>query len=230
MRVTSILSALVCVAGVGGLGDPALPLSGDGLGEPALARSGALPGVTVVAVAQAPADLSGTWRYNAEASDVGGAGGDDPGGPGGGRLPMGGGFGMPGRSPMGGFGGPPGRDGRNPELMKQRMELMRELMEPVRRMTIAQDGTAVSFTFDDGRTVRYRTHGKTEKHQQINGVVETETRWKKDRLVRETHLDDGLTIEETFSIGSPRALVVEVKLQGGAGRRKPLRRVYDPVE
>jgi hypothetical protein len=222
MRVTSILSALVLV---GGLGVLDLPPSVGGLGERVLAAA------TMVAAAQAPADLSGTWRYNAEASDVGGAGGDDPGGPGGGRLPMGGGFGMPGRAPMGGFGGPVGGPaGRNPELMKQRMELMRELMEPVRRMTIAQDGTAVSFTFDDGRTVRYRTHGKTEKHQHINGVVETETRWKKDKLVRETHLDDGLTIEETFSVGSPRALVVEVKLHGGAGRRKPLRRVYDPVE
>ena len=146
---------------------------------------------------------------------------------------MGGGFGMPGRQPMGGFGSPGGMAGpeaRNPELLKQRLELMRELMEPVRRMTIAQDGSSVSFTFDDGRTVRYRTHGKTEKHQQVNGVVETETRWKKDKLVRETHLDDGMTIEETFTIGSPRALVVELKLHGGPGRRKPLRRVYDPVE
>lgn len=198
-----------------------------------LALSALLIATTVAVATQAPADLAGTWRYNAEASDVGGTGGDDGGGPAGGRLPMGGGFGMPGRQPMGGFGSPGGMagpEGRNPELMKQRIELMRELMEPVRRMTIAQDGSSVSFTFDDGRTVRYRTHGKTEKHQQVNGVVETETRWKKDKLVRETHLDDGMTIEETFTIGSPRALVVELKLHGGSGRRKPLRRVYDPVE
>ena len=202
MRVTLIAAVFI----VGGFGEPALPKAA---GEPVLAMT---------VGAQAPANLAGTWRYNAEASDVGGAGGDESGGPGGGRIPM------------GGVGGPPGPEARNPELMKQRMELLRELMEPVRRMTIEQDGTAVSFTFDDGRTVRYRTHGKTEKHQQINGVVETETRWKKGTLVRETHLDDGLTIEETFSLGTPRALVVEVKLQGGAGRRKPLRRVYDPVE
>lgn len=228
MRVISILAAMFVV---GGLGEPALSLIG---GESALPATAGVYARATTAGAQVAADLSGTWRYNAEASDVGGTGGGSEGsGPMGGRIPMGGGFGMPGRSPMGGFGGPGGMGGpeaRNPELMKQRMELMRELLEPIRRMTIAQDAAAVSFTFDDGLTVRYRTHGKTEKHQQINGVVETETRWKKGKLVRETHLDDGLTIEETFSLASPRALVLDVKVHGGAGGRKPLRRVYDPVE
>jgi hypothetical protein len=180
--------------------------------------------------AQAPVDLTGTWRYNAEASDVGGGG--DAGGPPTNRLPLGG-FGMPGRQPLGGPGAPGGfggPGGENPELRKQRLELMQELLQPARRMTIAQEGGVVTFTYDDGRTVRYRTDGRMEKHQAVHGVVETETRWKKGRLVRETDLDDGTSIEETFTIASPRALVLEVKVRGGAGRRKPLRRVYDPVE
>ncbi len=191
--------------------------------------SGLVLGVAALA-AQPPVDLSGTWRYNAEASEVGGSG--DGGGPPTNRLPFGG-FGMPGRQPLGGPGSPGGFGGpgtENPELRKQRLELMQELLQPVRRMTIAQAGDVVTFTYDDGRTVRYRTHGRMEKHQAMHGVVETETRWKKGRLVRETDLDDGTSIEEAFTIASPRALIVEVKVHGGPGRRKPLRRVYDPVE
>lgn len=180
-------------------------------------------------VAQAPADLSGTWRLNTEASDVGGTGDDGDTA----RGPIGG-FGMPGRQPLGGYGSPGGMGSPtslpvDPETRKQRMELMRELLEPVRRFTISQDASSVSFTYADGRTVRYRTDGRAEKHQATNGTVETETRWKKGRLVRETNLDDGLSIEETFSITSPRGLSVELETSGG-GRRKPLRRIYDPVD
>ena len=48
-------------------------------------------------------DLTGTWRYNAGASGVGGAGGDDS------TTGALGGFGAPGRQPLGGIGaaGPP---------------------------------------------------------------------------------------------------------------------------
>jgi hypothetical protein len=177
--------------------------------------------------AQAPADLSGTWRLNADASDAPGTGAGDS------DSGFSGGFGIPARQPMGGFGAPgpmapPGAI--DPEVRKQRMELMRELLEPIRRVTIAQDARSVSFTYEDGRTVRYRTDGKAEKHQAINGVVETETRWKKAKLVRKTNLDDGTTVEETFTVDSPRTLVIQLETSGGPGRRKPLRRVYDPVE
>lgn len=197
------------------------------------ARLPALPLVLLLAggpaVAQVQPDLSGTWRLNADASDASGSGGGDADTGG-----FAGGFGMPARQPMGGFGTPgamaPPHGGMDPEARKQRMELLRELLQPIRRMTIAQDATAVAFTYDDGRTVRYRTDGKAEKHQAINGVVETETRWRKGRLVRETNLDDGTTVEETFSIQSPRALVVQLEVSGGPGRRKPVRRVYDPVD
>lgn len=177
--------------------------------------------------AQPPADLSGSWRYNAEASDVGGTGGGDDSGT---MRPPLGGFGTAGRAPLGGFGSTGVMTPMTPEARKQRTALVRELVQPPRRLTIAQDQASISFTFDDGRTVRYRTDGKTEKHQAINGVVETETRWKKGRLVRETHLDDGMSIEETFSLVSPRGLVVELEVLGGVGRRKPHRRVYDPIE
>ncbi len=182
-------------------------------------------------IAQTPQDLSGSWRLDANASDAPGTAGAADNGPHGGRAPLGG-FGMPGRQPLGGFGSPGGMAPPvvDPEARKQHMDLMRELLEPVRRLTIAQDASSVSFTYEDGRTVRYRTNGKAEKHQALNGVVETETRWKKGRLVRETHLDDGMSIEETFWIDPPRVLVMELKTSGGPGRRKPVRRVYEPVE
>lgn len=183
--------------------------------------------------AQSPPDLSGAWRLNADASDVGGSGGEDGDAPAGNRVPMGG-FGMPGRQPLGGYGAPGGMaapDARtDPQTRKQRRALLRELLEPVRRFEITQDGTAVSFVYEQGRTVRYRTDGRTEKHQAINGVVETETRWKKGKLVRETNLDDGVTIEETFVLTSPRGLSVEIEVGGGVGSRKPIRRIYDPVD
>lgn len=179
--------------------------------------------------AQAPPNLAGTWRYNADASDIGGTSDDD----GGDAGPFT--FGMPGRQPLGGYGSPggmasPGGGSMDPQARKQRVELMRELLEPARRLVIAQDATSVSFTYDDGRTVRYRTNGKAEKHQAVNGVVETETRWKKGTLVRETNLDDGMSIEETFTLVSPRGLVIELEVSGGVGRRKPVRRVYDPAD
>lgn len=178
--------------------------------------------------AQTPPDLSGTWRYNANASDAGGTGDDGSDG-------SFGSVGMPARQPLGGFGSPggmasPGGGLSDPQARKQRMELMRELLEPVRKLVVAQDGTSVSFTYDDGRTVRYRTNGKVEKHQAVHGVVETKTRWKKLVLVRETDLDDGMSIEERFTLVSPRGLVIEIEVSGGIGRRKPVRRVYDPVE
>ena len=184
-------------------------------------------------LAQATVDLSGHWRLNAEASDVGGTGGDEGELPTAGRVPVGG-LGMPGRQPLGGYGSPggpasPGAD-VDPQTRKQSMELLRELLEPVRKLSITQDQSVVSFTYDDGRTIRYRTNGKAERHQAVNGVVETETRWKKGRLVRETSLDNGVTIEETFTLTSPRGLAIEIEIGGGVGRRKPIKRIYDPVE
>ena len=181
------------------------------------------------ALAQSPPDLSGTWRYDASASDVGGTG--DGGSDRGPRSR----FGGPGRQPLGGFGSPggmaaPGGGMSTREARQERAELVRELLQPVRRLVVAQDASSVSFTYDDGRTVRYRTNGKAEKHQAIHGVVETETRWKKGALVRETNLDDGASIEERFILASPRGLVVEIEVSGGIGRSRPVRRVYEPVE
>src|SRR5690348_4720156 len=102
----------------------------------------------VVPRAQDKADLSGSWRLNADASDVGGTGGDESEMPTAGRVPVGG-LGMPGRQPLGGYGAPggpasPGADA-DPQTRKQSMDLLRELLEPARRLSITQDASVVTF-------------------------------------------------------------------------------------
>lgn len=179
--------------------------------------------------AQGHPSLTGRWRLDASASDTGG-GPSDAGlpGPQGGRAPFGGGFGGLGGPPMGGMAGRPPMD---PEQLKQRRDLVRELLEPVVRFTLDQDAQVVTFTYPDGRRVAYRTTGKAEKHQALNGTVETETRWKGEALERETNLDDGLRITETFTREAPHRLVITVKMSGGPMRRAtPLRRVYELEE
>ena len=96
-------------------------------------------------VPRRPRTLSGTWRLNAEASDVGGTGGNEGEVPTAGRVPVGG-LGMPGRQPLGGYGSPRGHGVTGvgssiPQTRKQRMELLRELLEPVRKLSIAQDAS-----------------------------------------------------------------------------------------
>ena len=182
-----------------------------------------------VLAAQAPVSLDGQWRLNANLSDLA-AGATDAARPGpqGGRAPMGG-FGGVGGPPLGG--GMRTRPPQDPERMKQRMDLVRELLEPVTRFTLEQDAETVSFTYADGRRVTYRTNGRAEKHQAVNGTVETETRWHRGSLVRETNLDDGLTITETFARDEAAQLVITVRMSGGPMRRaKPLRRVYELEE
>jgi hypothetical protein len=176
--------------------------------------------------AQGHPSLSGHWRLNTGASDAGGVPTDAgmP-GPQGGRAPFGGGFGGLGGPTMGGM---RGRGPVDPAALQQRRDLMRELLEPVTRFALDHDAETVTFTFADGRQVRYRTGGRPEKHQAINGTVETETRWKGTALERQTHLDDGVRIIETFTRESPTQLIVTVKTSGGPMRRaKPVRRVYD---
>jgi hypothetical protein len=183
--------------------------------------------VGVALAAQGTVSLSGQWRLNSSLSDIDAGSSDGTmSGPQGGRAPMGGGFGGLGGPSMGGGmrGGPP----EDPERMKQRRELLRELLEPAIRFVIEQDAEAVTFTYADGRRVTYRTNGKAEKHQAINGTVETETRWSRGALVRETNLDDGLTIAETFTREEGGLLTITVRMSGGPMRRaKPLRRVYE---
>ncbi len=185
----------------------------------------------VAAVAgQSLASLEGRWRLNRELSDVSdGLRGSEARRPPGGRAPMGGPFGGP-------AGGPPlGGGGRQPadaQEMAQRTALLLELMTPRPVVQIDVAGDVVSFTDEQGHRTSYRTTGKAEKHQAINGNVETRTRWRRGVLERESRLDDGFRVTETFVLDPSGQLVVTAQLSGGrfGGERRPVRRVYDRLE
>lgn len=235
------------------------------LAAPTLLRAQAAPDQS------AAPNLSGVWRLDPESSrgpgmgspEDGGAGRGGrrggPGGPGGpmGRGPGGGGMGGPGGG-MGGYGGGGmggggrmrgGPEGERPneEEMKHRREMMREIMTPPTTLTITQNADNVVFTFADGRTQKYATDGKKEKHQFDSGTLETKTQWKNGQLVKEIDAGNGMKVTETYVLKTDegRALEVHVSMEGGRmmrgpgpeggegdGRRgpPPIVRVYHPDE
>ena len=186
-----------------------------------------------------PASLTGAWELTSDA----GAPPEDLGRPEGapargatGGPPPGGGSGMGGRG--GGYGGmgggrpPGGGDGKRPskEEMQRARDLMRELMELPRRLTITQDGTIVNFTSDDGRVVKYEATGRPEKHQLTNATVETKTRWDQGTLVIETSVKDGPKIVRRFTVEpEPKRLVVTTRMDGGPRQMPEQQSYYEPI-
>lgn len=196
--------------------------------------TGVLVGVLATgASAQDLTSLQGHWQLNRPISDVStGMSEGDARRPAGGRAPMGGPFGGPaGSGPVGG--GMVGRTPMDQDEMRQRTALLVELMAPHARLLIEVVGDVVTFTGEDGHRASYRTNWRAEKHQAINGSVETRTRWRKGVLERETRLDAGFRITETFALDpDTQQLVVTAQLRGGrfGGERRPVRRVYDRAE
>jgi hypothetical protein len=206
-------------------------------------------GHAATAVGQSPGDkpaqpnLTGAWELT---SDPQGAPPDAAGGPEGGRgrggmggRPPGGGSGMGGSGGRGGFGGgamggppPGGGDRQRPseEDMRRARDLMREMMELPRRLTITQDGAVVIFTADDGRVVRYDASGRPEKHQFTNATVETRTRWDQGALVVETSVKDGPRIVRRYTVEpEPKRLVVTTKVEGGQRQVPERQAYYEPI-
>ena len=173
--------------------------------------------------------LSGAWVLNKDLSDGSAPAFTAPpeGGAPGGR---GGGMGPGGTGPRGpGSGGAPG-GAPNPEEMKKMQALMEELLAAPARLTITVEDAAVTFVLPDGRTQRYATSGKKEKHQLDSASVETVTKWERSALLRET-TGGGLNVRETYTVSArSRQLEVTVKVED---RRMPrplsLKRVYDDV-
>jgi hypothetical protein len=195
--------------------------------------TGVLVGVLATgASAQDLTSLRGHWQLNRPISDVStGIGDSDARRPAGGRAPMGGPFGGPaGGAPVGGMGG---RAPMDQNEMRERTALLVELMAPHARLLVDVEGDVVTFTGEDGHRASYRTNWRAEKHQAINGSVETRTRWRRGVLERETRLDAGFRITETFALDADTGqLIVMAQLRGGrfGGERRPVRRVYDRAE
>jgi hypothetical protein len=195
---------------------------------------------TTLAVGQSPREaavedrtaLAGAWRLNRELSDdpakLRSEGGsddrpEDPGG--GGRRRGGGGMG----------GGGMGRGGMrgerpDPEQAKRVQAMMQSLIAPPANLIISVEDGQVTFTDADGRSQRFTTTNKKEKHQLDAGTVETRTKWDRSALVKEISLDGGMKVIETYSVTEMGQLQVAVKLEGSRmGRSLTVRRVYDDV-
>jgi hypothetical protein len=133
-----------------------------------------------------------------------------------------------------GIGGPPAR-GRGiylaptltPEEIDARKRLMREVMEMPRRLTIEQDGDRLVFIEPGGIVRIYLANNRAEKHQLVNGTIETRARWDADALVMEVRPADGVRIQHTYAIrGTPRRLEIETTFDGAPKAVKRLT-VYD---
>jgi len=217
-----------------------------------VAAAARTPGQSAAAPAPTPTrtTIAGAWRLNPDLSQNpdggrpdsgggrdGGRGGGDRGGFGGG---MGGGFGggMGGgyRGGMGGgygggFGGGGVAGGRrvDPDAMRARMKLMREIMQPPKRfvLTMMHQERTVAFTYTDGQVYRYQADGKKEKHQFADGTVNSKTKWDHEKLVTEYDLGGGFKVVRTYELSRHGLhLDVTTKMEGGR-RNRQVKTVYD---
>lgn len=179
-------------------------------------------------------NVTGAWRLVRGASDLGGSGVPDEGGPSGGPPP-----GPGGRPPGGGIGGPGGFGRGEPggvshEDMKDRMERVRALMEPVERLTITQDGDRVLIVDGEGRSERIVPDAKKEKHLVGNVQAEMKSSWDDGRLVSEIALGRGMDFTRTIGVeeadGVRRLTITLASRGGGDHGRRPCRRVYELIE
>jgi hypothetical protein len=114
--------------------------------------------------------------------------------------------------------------------MRRARDLMREMMELPRRLTITQDGAIVTFTADDGRVVKYDASGRPEKHQFTNATVETKSRWDQGTLVIETSVKDGPRVVRRYAVEpEPKRLVVTTKVEGGRQEMPERQAYYEPI-
>jgi hypothetical protein len=171
-----------------------------------------------------PARLSGDWVLNRQQSTSVGRGSDavpESNGPR--RGGFSGGFGGPGGIGRGIGGGP-----ENRETTERQRALMRELLEPLPRITVTTDNVSVTFTASDGRVRKYRIDGRKEKHQFDNGTVDTKSKWERQQLVIETSTSGGMKLVETYSVNDLDQLVIEARVDTGrGGARPPIVHVYD---
>jgi hypothetical protein len=186
---------------------------------------------------QAPTrpDLTGSWTLNPGLGTPAGAvalSGDDDdalrdrGDGGGGRRPVGP-VNVPGQSPFatsGGAsrGGPPPRKGDGPASPA----LMEELLRPVPRLTIRQEGDRVVFAEPDGVAREYVANDKVERHQLVNGTIETKARWDKDTLVMELRASKRTTVVRRYTRRAAQ-LEVTTEIDGGPKHARRIA-VYEP--
>ena len=177
-------------------------------------------------------ELAGGWTLNREASTFAG-GGDMGRGDERGRGGRGAGLGRPGGAGRGGFGGFGGGRAEVPQIdERERIAMqaaMTEVMEAPVHFIVTQDPVSVTFVDGEGRSRRYETSDRKEKHQLQGATVETRTKWDRTRLRQEIILARG-SIARTFEIApETHQLIVTITMPAppGGGRLPALRHVYD---
>ena len=114
--------------------------------------------------------------------------------------------------------------------MKKMQEVMHDIMEPATHLVVTVTDGAVTFVDADGRSRRFMTNDKKEKHQIQSGTLETKTRWDGVQLRQEIEPGGGRKLVRTFSISPENhQLIVTTTREGGDSDRRPppMRVVYD---
>lgn len=129
-------------------------------------------------------------------------------------------FGAGGRGGRGGKGDVPQREGD----MAARRALIDELMAMPASITIAQDGDRLSLVEPDGIARIYHANDRTERHQLLNGTIETKSRWDDGALVMELKPRGGPTITRRYGVrpGAPAQLEITTRVDRD---RKGVKRV-----
>jgi len=180
-------------------------------------------------------ELAGGWTLNREASTFA-AGGDTGRGSERGGGDRGAGLGRPGGAGRGGFGGFGGGRGDVPQIDERERTAMQaamtEVMEAPVHLIVTQDPGSVTFVDGEGRSRRYETSDKKEKHQLQGATIETRTKWDRTRLRQDISLARG-SIARTFEIApETHQLIVTITMPAppGGGRPPTVRHVYDRDE
>jgi hypothetical protein len=181
---------------------------------------------------QERADLTGSWKLNAERSSTTSGGSVDR-EMSGRRSPVGG-SGMPiGGGGPGSFGGASGTGGSrpDPENLAKAREGLRLAMLTSERLTIIRDGTSFVMTDSEGVSCRWSPDGKTTKSEVGALTVETKVKWDAAVLVIERKFEGGVKATDRYSVtGNPRQLVIASKIENTkvpGDRDRTFQRVYD---
>ncbi len=79
--------------------------------------------------------------------------------------------------------------------MRDRMERVHALFEAAERLTITEDGDAVTMVDGEGRSEKLVANGKKEQHLVGNTQAELKTTWQDGRLVSDIALGNNLYVQ-----------------------------------
>ena len=101
------------------------------------------------------------------------------------------------------------------------MQTMRELMTPTAHWVISEaEGGTLVFSSAEGRSVRYVTDNKKEKHQLAGGTIETKTKWDNGQLRQEIDLATGMKAVRVFAVTPGEMFAIDCDDHtGGRGGR-----------